>query len=187
MLYSHRRSSLLQLRKVIDIFNKKALNITDSADAAVAMLLKEDNKILQIFLVKRSPLQADPWSGHMAFPGGRRNPSDTNLKDTVMRETLEETRINLEKCRLLGTLSPINSEFISGIRVLPFIFVCEESQEIELNYELSSYYWIPLDKLKDSICSIQIGNRNMPAYIIGDEVIWGLTYRMLEAFYRLTT
>ena len=187
MPYSHRRLLLLQLRKVIDIFNKKASNITDSADAAVAMILKEDNNILQIFLVKRSPRQADPWSGHMAFPGGRRNPFDTNLKDTVMRETLEETKINLEKCRLLGTLSPINSEFTPRMRVLPFVFVCEESQEIELNYELSSYYWIPLDKLKDSTCNIQIGNRNMPAYIIGNEAVWGLTYRMLEAFNRLTT
>jgi len=80
------------------------------ANAAVVVLLKSTDQDFQVLLVKRAEKISDPWSGQTAFPGGKRNPEDWNLKETVVRETLEETRINLfEGCRFLGAMEPVRS------------------------------------------------------------------------------
>ena len=74
------------------------------AEAAVALLLKGEGRGLQILLVRRAIAPSDPWSGDMAFPGGRRHPEDRSLRETAIRETMEETGIDLCCHRLLGTM-----------------------------------------------------------------------------------
>jgi len=80
------------------------------ANAAVVALLRATNQDFQVLFVKRAENSGDPWSGQTAFPGGKRDPEDRNLKETVVRETLEETRINLlEGCRFLGAMKPVRT------------------------------------------------------------------------------
>lgn len=80
------------------------------ANAAVVVLLRRNNQEFQVLLVKRADVPTDTWSGQTAFPGGKRDPEDQNLKDTVVRETLEETGINLrEGCRFLGAMEPLRA------------------------------------------------------------------------------
>jgi hypothetical protein len=50
----------------------------------------------------------DPWSGHVAFPGGRAEPGDASPWHTAARETWEETGLDLLAAgRLLGTLDEL--------------------------------------------------------------------------------
>ena len=55
--------------------------------AAVAVLVRglgsSDPRVL---LGRRRDDPRDPWSGHIAFPGGRREPSDRDLLDTAVRD-----------------------------------------------------------------------------------------------------
>lgn len=153
----------------------------------MAMLLKVDDGDLQVLIVKRATRPTDPWSGHMAFPGGRRSRVDADLRETAVRETMEETSINLNDCIFLGTLNHLNSKVVPDMCVLPFVFVCEGPRKVTLNEELCAYYWVSLDELRKTKGEAKIGLVDVPSYLVAGEVLWGLTYRMLEQFFSLTS
>jgi 8-oxo-dGTP pyrophosphatase MutT (NUDIX family) len=156
------------------------------ASAAVALLLKSVDQGLYVFFVKRVENPSDPWSGQMALPGGKRNKADRNLKQTVIRETLEETNINLlDCCRFLGVMEQLRSTRRPEMKVLPFVILVEYEPSIKLNEELERFVWISPRELAQhkSIVKFSFGER--PAYVVGKNVIWGLTYKILEKFVRI--
>ncbi|MDH5663747.1 MAG: CoA pyrophosphatase, partial [Candidatus Bathyarchaeota archaeon] len=74
----------------VDIIEKlsrvlKPVSEGQDGNAAVALLLKPADKDLKILFVKRAENLADPWSGQMALPGGKRDATDQSLKQTVVR------------------------------------------------------------------------------------------------------
>jgi len=173
------------LTDLIRYFREKPRIVDSTAGAAVAVLLKDDDGDLQVLLVKRATRLTDPWSGHMAFPGGRRSKRDADLRETVMRETVEETRIDLNECQFLGTLNSLNSNVVQEMCVLPFVFSCDKPPKITLNEELCAYYWVSLDELRKSKGWSMMDWGEVPSYLVAGEVVWGLTYRMLEQFFSL--
>ncbi len=157
----------------------KAIN----AEAAVALLLKSMNRDFKILLVKRIENPSDPWSGQMAFPGGKRDPRDRNIKQTVIRETLEETNIDVTCCsRFLGVLDNMRSTLRPELSVAPFVILLENEPTIILNTELEEYLWVSARKLQKSRGTAKFPFGEVPAYIIDGHIIWGLTYRILEKF-----
>ncbi len=156
------------------------------ADAAVALLLKPKNQTLELFFVKRADNPTDPWSGQMAFPGGKRDPKDQNLKQTVVRETLEETSINLlDRSRFLGAMEPLRSTRRPEMRILPFIILLEHEPTIKLNEELEWFVWISPEELLQHKGTAKFGFGEAQAYVLGEKVIWGLTYRILRKFFQI--
>ncbi len=153
------------------------------ADAAVALLLKPTDRDLQVLIVKRIESPTDPWSGQMALPGGKRDSKDRNLKQTVTRETLEETNINLlGHCRFLGLMETLRSTLKPEMKILPFVVLLEAEPPIRLNEELKDFAWIPLEELVKHRSTVEFSYGEFPAYLVGNSVIWGLTYRILERF-----
>jgi 8-oxo-dGTP pyrophosphatase MutT (NUDIX family) len=151
------------------------------ANAAVVILLKAANQDFQVLFVKRSEKFGDPWSGQTAFPGGKRDPEDMNLKETVVRETLEETSVNLlEGCRFLGAMDAVRATQKPGMQVLPFVVLLEKQQAVKLNEELTDYFWVPLKELAKQKGTVKFGVGERPAYIMDNCVVWGLTYRILQ-------
>jgi len=156
------------------------------ANAAVSILLKPTEQDLNILFVKRVENPRDLWSGQIALPGGKRDPKDRDLKETVMRETLEETGINLESCRFLGVTEPIRSRVNPEMKVLPFVFLIENEPIIKLNRdELERYHWIPIKDLVKNERIVKFRLKEHSAFIIGDIEIWGLTFRILKSFLRV--
>jgi len=153
------------------------------ADAAVALLMKIVDQDLKILFVKRVENPKDPWSGHVALPGGRRHEKDRNLKETVVRETLEETSINLlDRSRFLGSMAALRLRH-RPMKILPFIVLLEHEPAIKLNEkELESSVWISLKELVQHKGTFKSSLGEYPAYIVGSTVIWGVTYRILEKF-----
>jgi 8-oxo-dGTP pyrophosphatase MutT (NUDIX family) len=154
----------------------------EDADAAVALLLKTANRNFDALFVKRVKRPGDPWSGQTALPGGKRESGDRYLKRTIIRETLEETYINLkDHCRFLGTLGIEHSTPRPELRILPFIILLEHDPIIRLNEkELEWFAWIPLKALDKHRGRVKFNFGEFPAYVMGDQVIWGLTYRIVE-------
>lgn len=149
------------------------------ADAAVAIILKPALEDLEVLLVRRALNPSDPWSGDIAFPGGRRRGREP-LIETAVREAWEEIGVDLNLCEALGTLDIYTSTRVPDLRVLPFVYLCDRELEIRLNEELSSYFWIPLRRLRSSRGHAIIEGAENPAFILEEGVVWGLTYRMLE-------
>jgi len=170
--------SIEKLSKVL-----KPVSEGQDADAAVALLLKRVNQTLKVLFVKRTENPADPWSGQMAFPGGKRDAKDQNLKQTVVRETLEETNINLlDRCRFLGVMETLTSTRRPEMKILPFVVLLEHEPSIKLNEELERFVWISPEELVHHKGTVKFSFGEFPAYIVGNSVIWGLTYRILEKF-----
>ena len=152
----------------------------ENATAGVAAIFRVNNNRLEILLVKRTVVTGDPWSGDMAFPGGKRTQQDKTIYDTVKREVFEETNINLDRGHYLGMMSPEFSTVRPNMAVIPFLFLFDESFVITINEELDSYYWTEFSKLKWRRGRSIVKKLDVPVYDIGEERVWGLTYRILN-------
>ena len=151
------------------------------AKAAVGVVFKQDRGVLELLLVKRAEVPGDPWSGDMAFPGGKRCPEDSSLIETATREVYEETSIDLTRGRCLGVMDPVGSTARRGMTVLPVVFLLDEEPEIRINEELAYHLWTPFCELSGSRGKTLVKDRHdTEVFHVGDDVVWGLTYRMLE-------
>jgi 8-oxo-dGTP diphosphatase len=151
------------------------------AHAAVVVLLRATSQGFQVLFVKRAERAGDPWSGQIALPGGKCDACDEDLKATVVRETLEETGINLlVGCHFLGAMEPVKSTQKPEMKILPFFVIQEKEQPINLNEELTEYFWTPLAEFAKSKRTVKLSFGEYPAYVIEDHVVWGLTYKILS-------
>jgi len=164
----------------------KSASEEEDAGAAVALLLRAIDQDFEVLLVKRVESPTDFWSGQVALPGGRREVQDEDLKQTAVRETSEETGIDLiHDCRFLGALEASTSAG-RHVKVLPFVFFLEREISVRLNRgELAEYAWVELRDLIEHKGTAKFSFGEFPAFIIDNYVIWGLTYRILESFFQV--
>jgi 8-oxo-dGTP pyrophosphatase MutT (NUDIX family) len=152
----------------------------ENSNAAVAILMRPVDDDLEVFLVKRAEVDGDPWSGDMAFPGGKRGSQDKSLLDTAVREVMEETSIDLRGHEPLGYLEPLFSWVRNTFSVQPILYLYEGDSIITLNYELTKYAWTPVKELEKTRSQAVVKGWDSPVFKVGEDVVWGLTYRMLE-------
>jgi len=158
--------------------------------AAVAVLIAPDPDA--ILLIRRADRPGDPWSGHMALPGGRREPDDPDLLATVIREIREEVGIELDQGQLLGALDDVvpRSPVLPPIAVRPFAFLLPVRPSIVLNREVAAIQWVSLEDLLRPggyhLATLEIAGqmRDVQAYRLADAIVWGMTERILTVFLR---
>lgn len=157
--------------------------------AAVALVLAPqlpDSAALALLLVRRSEREGDPWSGHMALPGGHAHPEDADLLHTARRETLEEVGIDLAGAELLGRLDDVSPMRSSNMVVRPFVFWASAQPSVTLSSEVAEVLWVPLDALASDALrttrevEVRGTTLRVPAYVIDERVVWGMTYHLLE-------
>lgn len=161
------------------------------ARASVALILRPTPGDIEILLIERARVEGDPWSGHMALPGGRRESDEDELR-TAIRETHEEVGIDLDRVgMLIGRLDDVHpSAGGPRIAVSPFVFVVTSDVTAVANpREVAGTVWIPLEHLSDPASAAEHlhllpegGALRFPALEYHDYVIWGLTHRMLIQF-----
>lgn len=162
--------------------------------AAVAIILREQPHDLDLLLIKRAHHPRDPWSGHMALPGGRHDPTDLSLMHTAVRETLEETGVELLVPPYGSSLGALPSVAPQGavrprVRVSPFVFgAAVDTTAHVASPEIARVEWTPLSTLldPDALGEVSIdlptGRRSFPCFHLHGDVVWGLTYRILRDF-----
>ncbi|RLI04100.1 hypothetical protein DRO31_00065 [Candidatus Bathyarchaeota archaeon] len=156
-----------------------------NAQAAVAILVRPKKNDLEFFLVKRAEVDDDPWSGDMAFPGGKKNLQDETLIDTAVREVLEETSIDLRDKKVIGFMEPVYSAVRKTLAVQPVVYRYDEYPEVHLNYELTKHLWASLSEIKKGKTQAVVKGWEGPVYKVQGETVWGLTFRMLENILKL--
>lgn len=172
-------------RKLEHVSRKLTTEVGVDANAGVAVIFRMNLGKLELLLVKRAVIPGDPWSGDMAFPGGKKGVQDEDIMGTVSREVLEETGIDVRNNCYLGMMPPVDSTMRQDISVVPLVFVLEKTPEVKINEELSSYHWTEFDKLKWRRGRSLVKDNDVPVFDVGDERVWGLTYRMLEKLLKL--
>ena len=160
--------------------------------AAVALILRAGQAgEPELLFIRRAEHPGDPWSGHVAFPGGRKDPSDATLEATAMRETLEETGIDLARDGvLIGRLDDLQprTPTLPPVVVRPFVAAILPRVTLTLNDECADAFWAPLAWLRDpasrleSVVRVRDADMRVPSYRRGEHVIWGMTERILQQF-----
>lgn len=171
--------------------------------ASVALMLRtntsrrdETHSGTEVFVIRRARNERDPWSGHMAFPGGRFEQTDPDLSFTARRETQEETGLEIAPHEQLGKIDDVQGRSKGrsiGLVISCFVFNVGDNgfATPTLNYEVDECFWVPLEWFIDP-------TRQMPyqpprphtdqyasVRITDDpaDVVWGLTYRFMTDFY----
>jgi 8-oxo-dGTP pyrophosphatase MutT (NUDIX family) len=164
---------------------------TDVPRAAVALVLRDGGPGgIELLFIRRAEHEKDPWSGHIGFPGGRAEPGDAGPEATAVRETLEETGLDLgADGALLGALDEVKA-LARGrpvdLVIAPFVFRLRRPLDGTPSHEVVSLHWLPLERLLDpqtrSTLQYQYEETvlDLPCLRIDGLVIWGLTYRMFE-------
>lgn len=163
--------------------------------AAVAAVLRPGPRGDEVLFIRRAEHPSDPWSGHMAFPGGRRDPGDESLLDTARRETLEELGLDLSaEAPLLGSLDDLEAYARgrpTGLVIRPFVFRLEGAPTMTPNEEVAEVIWAPMAPLlsgaADTTRPYVLGGQTLhfPGWSVQGRVVWGLTYQMMQMMFSL--
>jgi 8-oxo-dGTP pyrophosphatase MutT (NUDIX family) len=158
---------------------------TGCGRAAVAMIL--DSQLDVLFIV-RAIQEGDPWSGHVGFPGGRRNDADLDLFQTAMRETHEEIGLDLSEARCLGILDEVRSPAAGPMAVVarPYVFLTPKVRGLTLNHEVADTIRVPLAALVAGkgrgqfVLDWRGAKVTLPCVDCGGQRLWGMTLRMVD-------
>jgi len=158
--------------------------------AAVALVLRAtESGGLELLFIRRAEYAEDPWSGQVAFPGGSREPGDESLERTAIRETWEETGIDLvADGAILGALDDVrpNTIVLPRVVVRPFVSAIAAEAQIRASGEVAEAFWVPLDALRAeagwSETEVTAGGmaRRVLAFQHGEHVVWGMTERIVR-------
>jgi len=161
--------------------------------AAIALVLRPtDEGDSDLLMIKRAEVERDPWSGHVACPGGRMDPTDRDLEHTAIRETWEETGIDLSRDgRILGTLDDITprTPTLPPIVIRPFVAVVRPDVTIVESPEVAEAFWVPMAAIRETaswgkgLVPIRgVGEREVDVFRHREYTVWGLTHRALSQF-----
>jgi len=130
-------------------------------------MLRERDLGLELLIIRRAENELDPWSGHMALPGGGRDPRDESVYDTARRETLEEIGIDLGEGRFLGRLDDLNPRprTMPGQLVAATVVVAIDAEPGPLDTrEVVEAFWVPMSRLLEEEVEIPDFPGSWPAF-----------------------
>jgi len=188
------QKKIKRIRHTLAHHDPAQVALEDPMRAAVALLLQPQQEDLHVLFIHRAHHPNDPWSGHMAFPGGRKDPEDSDLLITIQRETKEEVGIDLNQDgEYLGRLAEVQAMArgrLTNMAVSPFVYlVAPEASPAPDPTEVQDTIWVPLSFMQQEKGE-QTVRRDLPdnttievpALVYGGKTIWGLTYRVLREF-----
>jgi 8-oxo-dGTP pyrophosphatase MutT (NUDIX family) len=162
----------------------------DMKKAAVAAVLRDGAEGAELLFIHRAEHPHDPWSGQMAFPGGRMDPGDADEIAAAIRETSEEVDLDLaregEPLGRLSDVAAVSRGRPLSLVIVPHVFAVAGDPVLVLNHEVAEALWVPLTYLLDfdnrTTLDWKLGSMTipLPCYRLQDKVIWGLTFGMVD-------
>ncbi len=155
----------------------------DSFAAAINLILF-NHYGLHVIMIQRSINPRDPWSGDIAFPGGRTKPSETPI-DTIVRETWEEIGLANKQYEILGFLEPVSPKSIPSMIVVPVVSILTRGDIRSLKPRSREVERIIFVQLPILIRKLYVRHpyRGTMVEAFKDwygNIIWGMSLRVLE-------
>jgi 8-oxo-dGTP pyrophosphatase MutT (NUDIX family) len=175
-----------------DVFARLVMRLSDQEPrrrnvrlAAVSVMLK-DKEAPSVLLIRRAERPGDPWSGQIAFPGGKMQPGDGTARGTAVRETLEEVGVDLNRSSEFLGYASATMTHTGTMLVVPSVFFLTKEVAVRQNEEVASHRWVELGRLfspeAKATHQMSYGDSavELPAFEVGDYVVWGLTHRIVS-------
>lgn len=192
--------SVADIRAALERNEHKAVSFeAHPRQAAVAMILADGEDDLEVCFIRRAEREGDPWSGQVAFPGGRASAGDIDAHAVAERETQEEIGLILERSHCVGPLPvrPIErNDLRESMTLSPFVYYVDQQTKntafARIPEEVAQVFWVPISHLFDEAAVTQLDYpiaetwSTFPGILFGEHVIWGLTLRVLDSFAELT-
>ncbi len=182
------------IREQLFRYESRRADTDGRIQAAVAMVLVPAGEGPELLFIKRTERDDDPWSGQMAMPGGRRDDEeDRDLLQTAIRETREETAVELAEAEMMGVLDDLSpsSPHLPPILVRPFVFLLPTRPAVSISDEVALHLWVPLSRLPASRSLEEIVIREFritaSGYRLGPHFVWGMTERIVTPFLNLVS
>ena len=160
-----------------------------SVRSAVAIVITSSPPYQALF-IKRAIRKGDPWSGDIAFPGGKKQSEDKSSLETALRELKEETGLipsdTTPIYRLNDRITRVHHKNLP-MTISPWIFQTEAAEQVKLNHESTDFMWINLcdftnpDYQSHLTWKTRFGDFTMPTVDIAEHRIWGLTLSMIRS------
>jgi 8-oxo-dGTP pyrophosphatase MutT (NUDIX family) len=158
--------------------------------ACVALVLAGPSEAPEVCFIRRADRAGDPWSGHMALPGGRADARDVSAQAVAEREASEEVGLHLDPRHLIAPLiempvRPAGRDL--NMKLAAFVYRLEGPPPplTPQTEEVAQALWVPLELVYDPERRVRYRfTRNgtaldFPGIELGGHVVWGLTYRVL--------
>ena len=117
-------------------------------------------------MIRRVERDSDPWSGQVAFPGGRWR-SGEDLLGTAVREVEEE--VGVRPTALAGTLPPLSPRNAPWLKVVPYVFTEWVGDPRPNPAEVAEMRWVSRGDLRETEWM------GTPAYAVGN---WDFIQRL---------
>lgn len=163
--------------------------------AAVAAVLRFSSGHPELLLMQRARRENDRWSGQVSMPGGRAEPHDESLLATAIRETLEETGVDLAThATPLGRLAAVQAVARGrplSMTVTPFVFALEREADLQPSEEAEALFWFPLAEAASGRLDGTLPYTSkdtsllLPCWHFEGRVVWGMTHGMIRSLIRL--
>lgn len=172
----------------------RTIEADNARHAAIALVLRAspESGAPEMLLIRRAEVEGDPWSGHIACPGGRRDPGDHDLEQTAVRETWEETGVDIAReGQVLGALDDMtpHTSTLPPLVIRPFVAVVAPNVALVESDEVAEAFWVPLSVIRDRerwgrglVDIAGAGSREVDVFRHDSFVVWGLTHRALSQF-----
>ncbi len=179
------------IRNSLATYQASTIPVVGKRHASVAIVLREGDPGPDVLFIERTTRHGDPWSGHMAFPGGRMDDADPHAQAVAERETLEEVGLDLAGAEALGRIDDMQGQHAATNRLVvsAFAYYLEIPGPLSPQHsEVRDAFWFPLRSLRDPDLQVdypmqKFGLGNYPGILVGEpgrHIVWGLTYRFIE-------
>lgn len=176
--------TIQHIRQRLQLYQLREFNQT-LPEAAVLMPFTTTAQPELILTVRSASMPTH--AGEVAFPGGKKDPTDDSLLMTALRESHEEVGLLPSRVEVVGQLSPVASRF--GMKVTPFVgLVPSDVELIAEPGEIAQIFRVPLAFFLDTQPQLTepvefLGRRyRIPTYYYEGKKIWGLTAFMILDF-----
>ncbi|MGI9594688.1 MAG: NUDIX hydrolase [Acidimicrobiales bacterium] len=179
------------LSGLLDQDYRESEDEAETPKAAVAAVFRAAEPAIgtELLFIQRATKPTDPWSGQMAFPGGRKEDRDPSPQATAARETSEEVGLQLDPGSYIGSLTELDGGRANNRRIIVSahaFWLDGPRPRLQPNHEVADALWVPLAHLADTKRYIDyeypLTESLFPGIMLDrqGQVIWGLTLRLLS-------
>ncbi|MDM1772342.1 MULTISPECIES: CoA pyrophosphatase [Acinetobacter] len=157
-------------------------------EAHAAVLIAITDEAQPKVLLTRRSAYLNSHAGEVSFPGGKRDPQDTSNIVVALREAQEETALNPFDVELIGDLPMQKSR--NGMLVKPIVgLIPPEVQLSAQPTEIDRIFFVSLKNLMEAPpvpYEVRYAHQSLyfPSMRVENEIVWGLTARMLVALFQ---